>query len=362
MIRSPIRNPNGKAAGSDELGGPWRITFDTNPDDCNLHCIMCEEHSRFSISQSKRILQKKPLRRMDFNIIENVTNEAVQLGNLREIIPSTMGEPLLYREFERIIELCKETGVKLNLTTNGTFPRLGAEEWARMIVPVASDVKISWNGATDETAEQIMRGAKFENVLQNVRDFIRIRDEFHFEIGIHCRITFQLTIIELNYREIPDIVKLAAELGVNRIKGHHLWIHAPEMECQSMRRSEESIIRWNEVVRETRLASDKHRLPSGQKIQLENVFPIDPKSESLLEDSICPFLEKEALINFQGRFDPCCAPDYLRKDLGFFGSVLERSFSDIWFSKEYRELCKSYNRFNVCQKCNMRSFSKEAGH
>ena len=22
--------------------GPWRITFDTNPDDCNLHCIMCQ--------------------------------------------------------------------------------------------------------------------------------------------------------------------------------------------------------------------------------------------------------------------------------------------------------------------------------
>src|SRR5207253_2951864 len=25
--------------------GPWRITFDTNPDTCNLHCVMCEEHS-----------------------------------------------------------------------------------------------------------------------------------------------------------------------------------------------------------------------------------------------------------------------------------------------------------------------------
>ena len=26
----------------------WRITLDTNPEDCNYHCIMCEEHSRYN--------------------------------------------------------------------------------------------------------------------------------------------------------------------------------------------------------------------------------------------------------------------------------------------------------------------------
>ena len=40
---------------SDSKPGPWRITFDTNPDDCNLHCIMCEDHSPFSTTQSDRI-------------------------------------------------------------------------------------------------------------------------------------------------------------------------------------------------------------------------------------------------------------------------------------------------------------------
>ena len=33
---------------------PWRITFDTNPDDCNLQCLMCEEHSPFSPKQAER--------------------------------------------------------------------------------------------------------------------------------------------------------------------------------------------------------------------------------------------------------------------------------------------------------------------
>lgn len=35
-----------------------------------------------------------------------------------------MGEPLLYEHFEGILHLCERYGVKLNLTTNGTFPDL----------------------------------------------------------------------------------------------------------------------------------------------------------------------------------------------------------------------------------------------
>ena len=49
--------------------GPWRITFDTNPDDCNLHCIMCEDHSPYSATQSDRISAGRPKRRMDIDLI-----------------------------------------------------------------------------------------------------------------------------------------------------------------------------------------------------------------------------------------------------------------------------------------------------
>ena len=122
--------------------GHWRITFDTNPDDCNLRCIMCEEHSIYSSCQSKRQEEGKPRRRMDINLIRKVLEESKNTP-LREIIPSTMGEPLLYRHFEEIIDLCHQYQVKLNLTTNGTFPRLGAVAWAKKIVPIGSDVKIS---------------------------------------------------------------------------------------------------------------------------------------------------------------------------------------------------------------------------
>ena len=130
--------------------GPWRITFDTNPDDCNLHCIMCEDHSPYSSTQPERLSAGLPRRRMDIELIRRVLADSVGTP-LREIIPSTMGEPLLYRDFDEIPDLCAWYGVKLNLTTNGTFPRRGARGWAERIVPVTSDVKVSWNGFAKET-------------------------------------------------------------------------------------------------------------------------------------------------------------------------------------------------------------------
>ena len=137
--------------------GPWRITFDTNPDLCNLKCIMCEEHSPHSPLQVIRIAEDRPRRVMPYEIIKKVVEESVSKG-LKEIIPSTMGEPLLYDEFEKIIGLCTDHNVQMNLTTNGTFPRLGAKTWAEKIVPITSDVKISWNGASKETQEAIVLG------------------------------------------------------------------------------------------------------------------------------------------------------------------------------------------------------------
>ena len=227
MTRSNVQveDTGSPAATQRNKPGPWRITFDTNPDDCNLHCIMCEDHSPYSTTQTDRRRAGLPKRRMDLDLIRRVLTQSKGTP-LREIIPSTMGEPLLYRHFDEILDLCAEHGVMLNLTTNGTFPGRGAAAWAQRIVPVTSDVKISWNGSTKETQEAVMLGSNWELVLENVRTFIRVRDDHAASGGNRCRVTFQLTFMEVNYRELPSMVRLAAGLGVDRVKGHHLWVHS----------------------------------------------------------------------------------------------------------------------------------------
>jgi glycosyltransferase involved in cell wall biosynthesis/MoaA/NifB/PqqE/SkfB family radical SAM enzyme len=335
--------------------GPWRITFDTNPDTCNLKCVMCEEHSPHSSLQVLRRAEGRPRRVMPIEMIRKVIAEAVPNG-LREVIPSTMGEPLLYEHFEEIVEMCRAHGVKLNLTTNGTFPRLGAEAWARLIVPVASDVKISWNGATAETQQGIMLGSRWDEAVANVKAFIAVRDEHAGTGGHRCRVTFQLTFLESNIGELADIVRLAIELGVDRVKGHHLWAHFDEIKEQSMRRDADAILRWNAAVLAAREAASERPLASGERILLENLFLLDERATGdLAPGGPCPFLGQEAWVSAQGRFDPCCAPDAQRRTLGEFGALHDRGLMEIWNGDAYQQLTRTYRTRSLCVGCNMRS-------
>jgi MoaA/NifB/PqqE/SkfB family radical SAM enzyme len=200
-----------------------------------------------------------------------------------------------------------------------------------------------------------MIGSNFEKRVQNVKDFIRIRDETFASGGNFCRITFQLTFIELGLEELPDVIRLASSLGVNRVKGHHLWVFTHEMQNQNLRRNIDSIRRWNEIVAKALDAAEKHRLPGGEKILLENIYPLNESAmEELVSDGVCPFLGEEAWVSSEGRFNPCCAPNEERLKLGEYGNLFDTSIENIWQGTAYQQLRKNYLQHAVCKGCNMR--------
>ncbi len=327
-----------------------RITLDTNPDDCNLHCIMCEEHSHFN-TKNKFIT-----RRMSNDWLAAIFCEASEMG-ITEIIPSTMGEPLLYQHFAEIIELCKKHKIKLNLTTNGTFPKKNAVEWAKLIVPVGSDVKFSWNGTTKTTYQSVMQGSTYEKQVENLQNFIAFRNQYLTETNYFCRVTLQVTFMQQNMSELADIVRFAADNDVDRVKGHHVWTHFKELESQSFKNSKESIEKWNHIVDEAIAASERFRKPNGEKVLLENISKLNfDEDNSLIDNSLteCPFLGRELWISATGKISPCCAPDKLRDSLGNFGNYPQVSINQVVESDAYKYLVQNYKQFELCKTCNMR--------
>jgi len=333
----------------------WRITLDTNPEDCNLSCIMCEEHSPYSdfVQQLyKETGQKR--RRMRFKLVQNVFDQAEKLG-VKEIIPSTMGEPLLYNDIKGIFKLAQKHEIKINLTTNGTFPNLKMEEWAELIIPNTTDIKISWNGSTKETAESIMLGLKFDNVLEKVKTLVAYRDDYFSKTGYYCRISFQLTFLQNNIHELADIIKLAASLGIDRVKGHQCWTHFKETQDLSLKANTGSIAKWNVSVQEAYIAQEKFRKPNGDKVILENFISMRENEDiEVPEEYICPFLTKELWISATGNVSPCCAPDNLRKSLGAFGNIETTTLKDVLVSPGYTDLVRNYKTNPLCKTCNMR--------
>eukprot|EP00041_Stephanoeca_diplocostata_P039527 m.1634234 g.1634234 ORF g.1634234 m.1634234 type:complete len:2281 (-) comp25413_c0_seq5:6626-13468(-) len=344
---------------------PWRITFDTNITVCNLSCTMCEG---FSPYKDKELVKQesKSKRIMPFPLLEKTVRECVTSGTaLREVIPTMMGEPLMYKEFPDILNLCEEHNLKLNLTTNGTWYRKGPVAWGELILPVASDIKISWNGATAETNEKVMTGVegKWSNRFPKLKEFLDVRETMP---DCKATVTLQVTFMEQNAHEFPALVKMAAELGVDRVKGHQLWVTYAELADQNMRRSPASRRRWNAIVDECRrvaqctpmVASTRHDPAVARFVKLENFNHIEVEAvdgSAVPADWICPFLGKEAWVSPEGTFSPCCAPAEDRKTLGDFGSIKDRSIAEIFASPEYRKLVRHYKTdYKLCGTCSLR--------
>jgi len=333
----------------------WRITIDSNPEDCNLNCIMCEEHSQYS-SFKKDLFEKTGIRhrRMSSDIIVKTINEAKMLG-VKEIIPTTMGDPLVSDSIFTIIEQCKEKNIKLNVTHNGTFPGKSGREWAELLVPITSDIKISWNAATKATAEMIMKGLDFDKAVSELKEFVAYRDYWHQTTGYYCSVSLQMTFMRNNMHEIAEIIDFAHEIGIDRIKGHHLWVHFPEIENLSFNKNDQTRREWNEIVSSANKYAAQKSAHSKKTLKLENFIPFDEKQQLEIPETYeCPFLGKELWVSATGKISPCCAPDNLRQSLGEFGNINSNSLAEIVNSNNYQNLLTTYKTKELCKTCTMR--------
>jgi MoaA/NifB/PqqE/SkfB family radical SAM enzyme len=272
---------------------------------------------------------------------------------LAEVIPSTMGEPLLWAGLEPLLDRCAALGLAVNVTTNGTFPGRGAAAWASRLVPVASDVKISWNGATAATAAAIMPGLDLGRAVENVAALVAARDAHARAGGRRCGISFQVTVQERNVDELAAIVRLAARLGVDRVKLNHLQPRRPALAGRSLRRSAEALRRWNAAVREARAAAEEAAL-AGAAVRLENAAPLAEDPAAPAPFGPCRFVGREAWIHPDGRFAPCPHPAAARGELGDFGSVAATPLGVLWNGGAFRAFVASYTEHPVCRTCPLR--------
>jgi MoaA/NifB/PqqE/SkfB family radical SAM enzyme len=270
---------------------------------------------------------------------------------LREVIPSTLGEPLLWGGMDALLAACRRLGLRVNLTTSGTFPGRGPEAWAEAVLPVASDVKISWNGATARTAEAVMAGLDFGAAVDAVRRFVAVRDRLAPRLGRRPTVSFQVTAQEANVAELPDIVRLAARLGVDRVKLNHLQPWFPHLEPRALGRSPEAIARWNAAAAAALGAAEEAFLPSGARVAVQNAVP---RSADLAAPAgPCPFAGREAWLRWDGRLAPCPNRE-AAEAFGELGSVAEAPLGALWEAPAFRAFLAGVPEHPLCRSCAFR--------
>ena len=248
-----------------------RITLLTNPDVCNLRCPLCFLNQRAllncDVANCNKERRALGMGEMPFEVaraaIEKYAAERDVSGKrlLREVIPSTMGEPLLYSHFDELLVLCRALGIPLNLTTNGTFPgKWGREDAMGVLLCSCRDIKVSY-----------LASEQFDGWKANVEKLVRVRDKLREKadcamgadadcVGTAesrvATVSLQVTLHKKNLQDVPALVSWASANGIDRIK----WNKVVLLKCVPPEFRKEYELSENDVaLLRSRLKSTKVR-------------------------------------------------------------------------------------------------------
>ena len=161
--------------------------------DCNLRCKICMRTSR------------------DVGYLNFEDFKRLPLKDFKEIAFHGWGEPLLHPQLFEMISYAKSLGLKTSLITNGTL--------------IHKNIDNIFESRLDEIAFGIYTLKGKEKVVKNLENLINEK----IERGSKLKVFIDITIFSENISEIPEIVELGSDLGVDGVVLHRIfdkdWLH-----------------------------------------------------------------------------------------------------------------------------------------
>lgn len=169
---------------------------------CNLRCPMCtrtillsENSENFNVCN------------MDIKQYKNIIDQAVDIG-VYAVKLNFRGEPLVHKDIVEMVEYAKEKGViDVMLNTNAT---LLTEEMSYGLINAGLDkIFFSFDSPYKENYEKIRVGANYEETLENIKNFVEIRNK----LGKNSPLTrTSMVLMDINGNEYEDYVEMFRDI------------------------------------------------------------------------------------------------------------------------------------------------------
>ncbi|MDR4508719.1 MAG: radical SAM protein [Candidatus Brocadiaceae bacterium] len=181
---------------------------------CNMSCIMCgRDESNFNNNF------------FDINILGKL--ESI-FAYIEEVTLFGWGEPTIHPEFKTILEFLDKYPVKKYFVTNGTT----LQRIKNYLFDYKVDIMaVSLDGATPETNNRIRRKSNFNQIVSALTSIVQQKKEK----GVpYPYINFVITLMKSNLSELPDMVNLAYDIGIEEVKAVYLTSFSKELENESL--------------------------------------------------------------------------------------------------------------------------------
>lgn len=340
-----LKNQNEQLAWSQMVDGtpvnlamPVRVTIETTLK-CNMRCKMCQVHRNPEVRRKANVVNSD----MSIDLFRRIVREI--FPTVKMACPTVMGEPFLTSFFPEFVQQVTNYGVKMNIVTNGM---LLTKHISESIMPHLFNLTISFEGANRKTFEAIRVGASFERIVDNVINFDRVRRKFLRDE--RPTLTLQVTLMRQNIEELPEIVEMASDMGVDKIVAFHMFAFDKRLQRSSLLNYQEltdDYLRYAKELGER--LNIQLTLPSPFKSRWDMCgFDSNAMSE-VTNGRRCKFLWSEVWISHNGDVTPCCVPNR-----PVMGSLNEDSFGEIWNGELYERIRKGLvegEPFECCRYC-----------
>jgi radical SAM protein with 4Fe4S-binding SPASM domain len=292
-----------------QWGVPMTISFEPTTA-CNLRCPECPSGLR-SFTRETGNLKEDFFR----TTIDDLYKDLMYL------IFYFQGEPYINPKFLDMVKYASSKGIYTITSTNGHF--LNDENAKKTIESGLDRMIISVDGTTQETYENYRKEGKLETVLQGAKNIVKWKKALHSSTP---HIIFQFLVVKPNEHQIPDIYRLAKEIGVDEVKLKTAQVYEYK--------------NGNDLIP----TIDKY---SRYKQQKDGTYAV--KNELL---NHCWKLWHACVITWDGLVVPCC---FDKDAIHQLGDLKKGKFREIWRGAQYHRfrtsLLKGRDQIDICTNC-----------
>lgn len=276
---------------------------------CNLRCPQCPSGLR-QFSRDTGMLGM-PLYE---KVIDELKDDLVYL------ILYFQGEPFLNKEFLSFVKYASSRNIYTATSSNAHY---FTDAVARATVESGLDrLIVSIDGITQASYETYRIGGNLEKVMEGTRNLVKWKSELKSKTP---HIIWQFIAFKHNEHEIPELKRIAHELGVDELGIKTAQIYDYQNSSDFIP-DDESLSRYRKTT---------------QGYEIKN---------SLLNQ--CWRMWRGSVVTWDGLVVPCC----FDKDATHqFGNVSKEDFREVWRGEAYQRfrqaILKSRSEIDICTNC-----------
>ena len=231
------------------------------------------------------------------------------------------GEPYLHPDFLSLVKAASEKKIYTVTSTNAHF--LSPRKATKTVQSGLDRILISIDGASQETYESYRKGGKLAKVIEGTKNLVKAKRQLNSSTP---HIIIQFLVVKPNEHEIPEILQLGKDLGVDEVKLKTAQVY-------DFKNGNELIPSIEQYSRYRKNEDGSYRI----KNKLENK---------------CWKLWHSCVVTWDGNIVPCCFDKDAKYEMG---SLQTHTFQSIWENKNYKafrgQLVKNRKSIDICTNC-----------